>query len=91
MAPAGRTLPPWAKPAGLAAAALLVVGLGIAAFTSRSRADGVATAQVHGSSEVPSGAPLKLPARLDQGVKVVLPVARKWRTDARLTDIEAAL
>lgn len=84
-------LPPWAKPAGLAAAALLVVGLGIAAFTSRSHADGVATAEVHGSSDVPNGAPLKLPTRLDQGVKVVLPVATKWRTDAKLTEIEAAL
>ncbi|MGH7497359.1 MAG: toll/interleukin-1 receptor domain-containing protein [Gemmatimonadales bacterium] len=84
-------LPAWAKPAGLAAAVLLVVGLAVAAFQSRSHADGVATAEVPGSSQIPRGDPLKLPLRLDQGVKVVLPVARKWRADAQLTDIEAVL
>ncbi len=84
-------LPGWARPAGLAAAALLVVGLGVAAFTSRSHSDGVATAEAPGSTDVPRGDPLKLPSRLDQGVRIVLPVARKWREDAQLTEIEAVL
>ena len=84
-------LPSWAKLAGIAGAALLVAGLGIAAFTSGGGTDGVATAAVPGSSDIPRGDPLKLPSRLDQGVKVVLPVARKWRTDAQLTEIEARL
>lgn len=84
-------LPSWAKPAGLGAAALLAAGIGVAAFTSRGHGDGVTTAEAPGSSEVPLGDALKLPSRVDQGVKVVLPAARKWRADAQLTDIEATL
>jgi hypothetical protein len=83
-------LPSWAKPAGLAAAVLLVIGLGVAALSSRGNREGVATAAVTGSTSVP-GDPLKLPSRLDQAIKVVQPVARKWRADAQLTEIEATL
>jgi hypothetical protein len=50
----------------------------------------VATAAVTGSTSVP-GEPLKLPSRLDQAIKVVQPVARKWRANAQLTEIEATL
>ena len=84
-------LPSWAKPAGIAAAGLLVVGLGMAVFTGGNGKGGAVTAAVPGSSKIPRGDPLKLPARLDQGVKAVLPVARKWRADAQLTEIEARL
>ncbi len=87
--PAG--LPPWAKPAGVAAVALVLVGLAAAAFSSRDGKEGVATAAVTGTSSVPRGDPLRLPSRLDQAVKVVQPVARKWRADAQLTEIEATL
>jgi hypothetical protein len=89
---APESLAKWAKPAGAVAAALLVAGLGVAAFTSRSHGTGgVATGAVSGSTEIPRGDPLRLPSRLSEGVKVVLPTVRKWRSDAQLTDIEAVL
>ena len=68
--------------------ALLVVGLRVAVFTGGDGREGVVTAAVPGSSKIPRGEPLKVPSRLDQGVKAVLPVARKWRADAQLTEIE---
>ncbi len=86
-----RNLPPWAKPAGLGAAALLITGVAVAAFTSRGHGDAVTAAEPPGFHEVPAGDPLKLPSRLEQVVKLVLPAAKKWRTDAQLTDIEATL
>jgi hypothetical protein len=82
--------PRWGKPAAVAAC-VLVVGLAIAAVASRGTKEGIATASVSGSSEIPRGEALRLPSRLDQAVKVVVPVARKWRADAQLTDIEATL
>lgn len=83
-------LPKWTKPVAVAAA-VLIVGLAVAAVASRGGKEGVATASVSGSSEIPRGEALRLPSRLDQAIKAVQPVARKWRADAQLTDIEVTL
>ncbi len=81
-------LPGWARPAGLIAAALLIVGFAFTAFRPHS---GSADTAAIGSAAIPRGDPLVVPSRLDEGVKLALPAARKWRTDAQLTEIATRL
>jgi hypothetical protein len=83
-------LPAWAKPAGIAAAAVLVVGLAMAMLGSGSRAEGTDSAAL-GSSDIPRGGVAELPSRLEDGVRRSRPPALKWRPDAQLTAIEARL
>jgi TIR domain-containing protein len=89
-----RTLPPWAKWAGIAATVLLLLGLATGAF-SRTRVGNGSTeavsATVNGSKEVPRGDQPQVPAGLSRAVRGVLPAAKKWRKDAVLTGIQAQL
>jgi hypothetical protein len=80
--------PSWARPAALVAAALLIVGF---AFTAFRPHPGSADTAAIGSSAIPRGDPLVVPSRLDEGVKLALPAAHKWRTDAQLTEIATRL
>jgi hypothetical protein len=84
------TLPSWAKPAGIAAAALLALGLAVSMLGSGSRAEGTDTAAA-GSSEIPRGKTAELPDKIEDGVRKSRPPALKWRSDAQLTAIEARL
>ena len=91
--PAGVSLPQWSKWAGMAAALLLIAWAGIGAFgpdTPDAR-EPVTTASVGDLDEVPRGDAPSVPDRLDRKMRGVLPAARKWRTDAVLTGIEAQL
>ena len=81
-------LPSWARPATLVAAALLIAGFAFAAF--RPHPGSTDTAAI-GSRAIPRGDPLVVPSRLDEGIKLALPAARKWRTDAQLTEIATRL
>jgi hypothetical protein len=80
----------WRRPALLAAAGLLVVALAVAAFSSHRGAEAADTATL-GSPAIPRSEPLVVPSRLDEGVKLALPAARKWRPDAQLTEIATRL
>jgi hypothetical protein len=82
------TLPSWAKPAGIAAAALLVVGLALSMLGSSGKAEGTDAAAL-GAREIPRGGTSELPSRLEDGVRRSRPAALKWRPDAQLTAIEA--
>jgi hypothetical protein len=77
----------------MAAAVLLVVWAGIGAFGSDSpeARQPVTTASVDPLNEVPKGDTPRVPDRLQRTVRGVVPAARKWRTDAVLTGIEAQL
>ena len=89
----GASLPQWSKWAGMAAAVLLVAWAGIGAFGSdpSDRRDPATTAAPSGLDEVPRGDTPRVPDRFDRRVRGVTPAARKWRSDAVLTGIEALL
>jgi hypothetical protein len=83
----------WSRWAGMAAALLLAIWVGVGAFRSGETGPGepVTTGSIGTLDEVPSGDAPRVPEHLGRNVRGVVPAARKWRGDAVLTAIETLL
>ena len=92
--PAG-PLPPWAKWAGIAAVVALLGWGTYGAFTPHSGTALPVTQKASlgtvAQTEIPKGEPPRIPSRLQVAAHDALIDARKWRSDAALTQIEAQL